>query len=302
MSCGWIGVGNMGRPMIEKILDSGHPMTLCDISDEAFAPLGRRPFSRAASPRALGDGCAVVFFCLPSLAATRAAILGPDGVIAGRAVELVVNVSTIGTALVEEIAAAAADRGIGVVDCPISGGPEAARAAALSVMVSGDAARIERIRPLLETFAAKITVAGDRPGAAQVLKLVNNLVILTAYVGTLEAIVLGAKAGLDVDVMLGAINAGMLAPNGTTRCWLPDYILRDRAFGGKLLMMVKDLEAALAEGTRFEAPLPLAELATDMARRAVAEGLGERDIIAFAEVVEAAAGFRLPRVPLAEAG
>lgn len=97
--------------------------------------------------------------------------------------------------------------------------------------------------------------------------------------------------------MLGAINAGMLAPNGTTRSWLPDYILRDREFGGKLAMMVKDLEAALAESVRFEAPVPVAELATDMARRAVAEGLGERDIIAFAEIVEAAAGYRLPRAP-----
>src|SRR3546814_20626234 len=78
-----------------------------------------------------------------------------------------------------------------MVDCPISGGPEAARKAALSVMISGTPADIERLRPLLDTFAGKITVAGEKPGAAQVLKLVNNLIILNSYVGTLEAVVMG---------------------------------------------------------------------------------------------------------------
>src|SRR3546814_9666546 len=99
-----------------------------------------------------------------------------------------------------------------MVDCPISGVPEAARKAALSVMISGTPADIERLRPLLDTFAGKITVAGEKPGAAQVLKLVNNLIILNSYVGTLEAVVMGAKAGLDVDMMLGASNAGRLGP------------------------------------------------------------------------------------------
>src|SRR3546814_14702357 len=87
---------------------------------------------------------------------------------------IVANSSTSGTAVVEEIVAAGAERRVRMVDCPISGGPEAARKAALSVMISGTPADIERLRPLLDTFAGKITVAGEKPGAAQVLKLVNN--------------------------------------------------------------------------------------------------------------------------------
>jgi len=295
MKVGWIGVGNMGRPMIERLIDAGHALVLHDSNESAYSPLGERRFERASSPREVAGRCEIVFFCLPSLVAVRDAVLGEDGILAGDRVELIVNCSTTGTELVDELVAAAAGAGKRVVDCPISGGPEAARKAALSVMVSGAEADIARIRPLFETFAARITVAGDKPGAAQVLKLVNNLIILTAYVGTLEAVVLGAKAGLDVDVMLGAINAGMLAPNGTTRSWLPDYILRDREFGAKLGMMVKDMDAALAEAHRFGVPMRVSELTGLMARHAVDAGLGERDITAFAELIEQGAGIRLPR-------
>src|SRR3546814_10253716 len=129
-----------------------------------------------------------------------------------------------------------------------------------------------------------MTVAGDKPGAAQGLKLVNNLIILNSYVGTLEAVVMDAKAGLDVDMMLGAINAGMLAPNGTTRSWLPDYILKDREFGGKLGMMVKDIDAELAEGRHLGVPMPLSALTGGLEREAGAAGLGERDKIGRAHV------------------
>src|SRR3546814_496094 len=294
MKAGWVGVGNMGRPMIEKIIDAGHDLTLYDTDPGAYDRLDDRLFTRVESPRAVADACKIVFFCLPSLLAIRTAVMGPDGILSGSRVEIVANSSTSGTAVVDEIVAAGAERRVRMVDCPISGGPEAARKAALSVMISGTPADIERLRPLLDTFAGKITVAGEKPGAAQVLKLVNNLIILNSYVGTLEAVVMGAKAGLDVDMMLGAINAGMLAPNGTTRSWLPDYILKDREFGGKLGMMVKDIDAALAEGRHLGVPMPLSELTGGLAREAVAAGLGERDIIAFVETIEPAADFRLP--------
>jgi len=297
MKAGWVGVGNMGRPMIEKLIDADHELVLFDLDEGAYALLGDRVFSRAESPRAVGDACEIVFFCLPTLDAIRAAVMGPDGIMAGGKVEIVANSSTSGTGIVDEVVATGEKRGIRMVDCPISGGPEAARKAALSVMVSGAAADVERLRPLFETFAARITVAGKKPGAAQVLKLVNNLIILTNYAGTLEAIMLGAKAGLDVDAMLGAINAGMLAPNGTTRCWLPDYILKDREFGGKLGMMAKDMDAALAEAARFGVSMPVSETTGRLAREAVAAGLGERDVTAFVEMLEQEAGVRLPRTP-----
>ncbi len=285
----------MGRPMIEKMIDGGHDLVLHDRDPAALDLLGKRRFETATGPRDVADACEIVFFCLPSLAAIRDAVLGDVGILAGRRVKILVNCSTCGTAILDEVAVAGRERDIRLVDCPISGGPEAARKAALSVMVSGPAADIARLRPVLESFAARITVAGEAPGAAQVLKLVNNLIILNAYVGTLEAIVLGAKAGLDVGAMLQAINAGLLAPNGTTRCWLPDYILKEREFGGKLAMMAKDMDAALAEAERFGMSMPLSNLTRALAHQAIEVGLGERDITAFVEMIEGPAGFRLPR-------
>jgi len=101
-----------------------------------------------------------------------------------------------------------AARDVTVVDCPISGGPPGTRAGTLSVMVSGDPAAIERVRPMISLWGRTLTVAGDKPGAAQVLKLTNNILSAVALVATAEAFVMGSKAGLDPEVMLAAINAG----------------------------------------------------------------------------------------------
>src|SRR3546814_13236149 len=106
---------------------------------------------------------------------------------------------------------------------------------------------------------------------------------------------MGAKAGLDVDMMLGAINAGMLAPHGTTRSWLPDYILKDRAFGGQLGMMVKDIDAALAAERHLGAPLPLSDLTGATRHDAVPDRPGAGHITAFIEPPEQHAASRLPR-------
>ena len=295
MKVGWLGIGNMGLPMVEKLIDGGHQVTVFDLRSNAMEALHPRKFESATHPRNLGDICEIVFFSLPSLEATRTAVLGPDGLLTGCNLKLLVNTCTIGTALVTEIEEAARARRVELVDCPISGGPEAARKAALSVMVSGTPEAVERVRPLISLFGPTITVAGDRAGAAQMLKLVNNLIILTAYAGTLEAFVLGAKAGLDPDVMLNAINAGTLAPNGTTKSWLPNYILKGVPVGAKLEMMVKDMDAALEEGRRFGVPMWVCETTGCLARQATFMGLGEKDVTAFVNMIEAGALFELPR-------
>src|SRR5215472_19175084 len=110
-------------------------------------------------------------------------------------------------AVCAQIEQAMAARDVTVVDCPISGGPPGTRAGTLSVMVSGDPAAIERVRPMISLWGRTLTVAGDKPGAAQVLKLTNNILSAIALVATAEAFVMGSKAGLDPEVMLAAINA-----------------------------------------------------------------------------------------------
>src|SRR5207248_10354629 len=121
------------------------------------------------------DLCEIVFVSLPTLAAFRSVAFGPNGLTEGRTMRLLVNTCTIGVPFVKEIEQAMAAHGVTVVDCPISGGPPGARAGTLSVMVSGDPAAIDRVRPMISLWGRTVTVAGDKPGAAQVLKLADNL-------------------------------------------------------------------------------------------------------------------------------
>ncbi len=171
MQVGYLGVGNMGQPMAEKLLDGGHGLVVFDISEAAMDPLLRRQARRAASPKEVGDQCEIVVVSLPTLAAFRAAVLGPEGLAAGRALKVLLNTCTVGVPFLHEVEAALAPNGVTIVDCPISGGPAGARAGTLSVMVSGDPAAVEKVQPLISLWGQMLTIAGDKPGAAQVLKL-----------------------------------------------------------------------------------------------------------------------------------
>jgi 3-hydroxyisobutyrate dehydrogenase-like beta-hydroxyacid dehydrogenase len=133
-----------------------------------------RQARRVASPRELANQCETAFVSLPTLAAFRTVMFGDDGLISGKAIKLLVSTCTVGVPFVKEIEQAAAARGITVVDCPISGGPPGARAGTLSVMVSGEPSAVERLRPKISLWGRTLTVAGDKPGAAQMLKLTNN--------------------------------------------------------------------------------------------------------------------------------
>ena len=218
MDAGFLGVGNMGQPMADKLLDGGHSLLIHDLNAAAMQPLLQRQARQAESPKALAEQCGIVFVSLPTLAAFRAVVFGENGLLQGRAMKILVNTCTVGVKFVREIEAAMAANGVTVVDCPISGGPPGARAGTLSVMVSGDPAAIETVRPMISLWGKTVTVAGDKPGAAQVLKLTNNILIAVALAATSEAFVMGAKGGLDPEVMIAAINAGTGHNAATAGC------------------------------------------------------------------------------------
>src|ERR1700687_1736077 len=222
MEAGYLGVGAMGQPMAQKLLDAGHSLTIYDINETAMLPLLERQARRGASPRDLADRCEIVFVSLPTLTAFREVAFGANGLIHGNAMKLLVNTCTVGVPFVREIEQAMAECGVTGVDCPISGGPPGARAGTLSVMVSGDPAAVERIRPMISLWGQTLNIAGAQPGAAQVLKLTNNILSAVALAATAEAFVMVAKGGLDPEVMLAAIHArsgGTQAPAPPRCCW-----------------------------------------------------------------------------------
>ena len=295
MEAGYLGIGNMGLPMAGRLLDGGHNLTVFDIREEAMKPLLERQARRATSPRDLADQCEIVVVSLPTLAAFRAVAFGDDGLTKGRAMKLLVNTCTIGVPFVKEIEATMAAQGVTVVDCPISGGPPGARAGTLSVMVSGDPASIERIKPMISLWGRTLTIAGDKPGAAQVLKLTNNILSAVSLAATAEAFVMGAKGGLDPEVMLSAINAGS-GRNSATESKFPISVL-DRSFnyGAEMHILMKDIDLAIAQGEDLGVPMWVCQAARLVFKQAMHQGAAKEDLTAIVKYVERDAGFEIPK-------
>ena len=295
MDAGYLGVGNMGLPMAHRLLDGGHTLTVYDIREAAMQPLLERQARRAGSPRDLADQCEIVFVSLPTLAAFRAVAFGDDGLTKGKAMKLLVNTCTIGVPFVKEIEAAMAAQGVTVVDCPISGGPPGARAGTLSVMVSGDPAAVEKVRPMISLWGRTLTVAGDKPGAAQLLKLTNNILSAVSLAATAEAFVMGAKGGLDPEVMLSAVNAGS-GRNSATESKFPLSVLtRSFDYGAEMHILMKDIDLAIAQGEELGVPMWVCQAARLVFKHAMFKGAAQEDLTTIVKYVERDAGFEMPK-------
>jgi 2-hydroxy-3-oxopropionate reductase len=295
MDAGFLGVGNMGQPMAGKLIDGGHRLTILDLNEAAMRPLLERQARRAASPKDLADQCETVVVSLPTLGAFRAVVFGEDGLLRGSALKILVNTCTVGVPFIREIEAAMAARGVTVVDSPISGGPVGARAGTLSVMVSGDPAAIEAVRPLLSLWGPTLTIAGDRPGAAQVLKLTNNILCAVAIAATSEAFVMGAKAGLDPEVMLTAINAGT-GNNTATQTMFPRAVLnRGFDYGAAMHILMKDIDLAIEQGEELGVPMWVCQATRLLFKHAIFAGSADDDLTNIVRFVESGAHFEMPK-------
>jgi 2-hydroxy-3-oxopropionate reductase len=265
--------------MAHKLLDGGHSLTIFDVNEAAMQPLIQRQARRAVSPRDLANRCEIVFVSLPTLAAFRAVAFGPDGLAEGKAMKLLVNTCTIGVPFVKEIEQVMAAQGVTVVDCPISGGPPGARAGTLSVMVSGDPTAVERIRPMISLWG----------------RTTNNILSAVALAATAEAFVMGAKGGLDPEVMLAAINAGS-GRNSATESKFPAAVLtRSFDYGAEMHILMKDIDLAIAQGEELGVPMWVCEADRLVFKHAMHKGASKEDLTAIVKYVERDAGFEIPK-------
>jgi 2-hydroxy-3-oxopropionate reductase len=294
MPTGFIGVGNMGLPMAEKLLDKGTDLVIHDAREAALAPLTARQARTAASPREVGDTCETAFVSLPTLPALREVVLGANGLVHGRKVKLVINTCTVGVPLVEELEKGLAARGIGLVDCPISGGPPGARAGTLAVMISGKPDLVEQVRPMVSAWGP-VTIAGNKPGLAQVLKLTNNILSAVSLAATAEAYVMGAKGGLDPEVMTQAINNGS-GRNSATQSKFPHSVLnRKFNYGAPMHILAKDVDLAIEQADRLGIPMWVCQAARLMLKHAMYRGMEQKDITEIVTLVEDGARFQMPK-------
>lgn len=292
---GFLGIGAIGAPMAERLIEAGHRLAVFDIDRRALEAFRGRA-AIAGSPAELADAADIVFGCLPTIESHRTALLGNDGVIAGRRAKLYVHVSTTGGAILDEVAGRLKERGIETVDAPVTGGVPRARDGSLTVMTSGPQEACDRASVYMKAYAGKIVYLGERLGAAQMMKLVNNMVSAAALAVTTEAMLVGAKAGIAPDVMIDVLNSGTGQSNATS-VKIPNQILPRRFnHGGAMRLVVKDLHAFEAEAKALRMPTPLGDAIArsfDTAMAAVGE---DADITTVIRHMEEAAGFELPRV------
>jgi 3-hydroxyisobutyrate dehydrogenase-like beta-hydroxyacid dehydrogenase len=286
---GFIGVGVMGGPMAQRLIGAGHALVVHDVNPAAMRKLADLGASPARSARDVANRAATVFVSLPTPPIVRAVAIGPGGVIDGKKVRRFIDLSTTGSKVEKEIATVLAKRGIVSIDAPISGGASGAKAGTLAVMVAGDAKTIARLRPLFEVFG-KIFVAGRKPGQAQMLKLLNNMLSLSALAISCEAMVAGVKAGLDPDLMIAAFNAGS-GRNTATADKIPRVILtRTFDFGFPISGALKDVGLAVDECQALGVPMWVGAAARQLWQFAYAQGEPERDMTRLITYLEKLAG------------
>jgi 3-hydroxyisobutyrate dehydrogenase-like beta-hydroxyacid dehydrogenase len=286
MRIGCLGLGNMGQPMAGKLLDGGHELWVCDIREQALFPLLERQARRASSAKELADHCDTIVVSLPTLEIFRQALFGSDGLLAGKAFKTLVNTCTVGVSFIREIEKECAAAGVTVIDVPISGGVAGARAGTLAMMVSGNPGTVSGLMPVLQLWGPTIVVAGDAPGAAQVMKLTNNMLCAVALVATSEAMAMSGKAGIPDDAMLQILNAGTGRNFATTHIFPNAVLPRSFDFGATFEILAKDVDLAIEQGEELGVPMWVSQAVRLMLKHAVFQGRAQQDMSRIVEIIE----------------
>ena len=292
---GVIGLGVMGAPMARNLLESGHEVTVHNRSQGAVRELAGAGARAAVSARELAEASDVVITMLPGSPETVEIVTGPNGVLEGaREHALLIDMCTSSPMAARELAQAAGERGVGVLDAPVSGGDVGARQGTLSIMVGGNRADFDRARPLLEAMGTPTHVGAH--GAGQTVKACNQIVVALVIEAVSEALVLGSKAGVDPGVVLEVLSGG-LAANRIMEVRGRNFLEHDFEPGGKAAFHHRDLGLALAAAREHGVSLPVTALVEQMFAALVAKGRGDRDHSALLTLVEEAASHQIGSAP-----
>jgi 2-hydroxy-3-oxopropionate reductase len=286
MRIGFLGVGNMGQPMAGKLLDAGHELWVYDVREEAMQPLLDRQARRAASLKELADTCDTVVVSLPTLKIFRDALAGPDGLLAGGALKTLVNTCTVGGSFVREIEADCSAKGVTVIDAPITGGVVGAKAGTLGIMVSGDRDKVAELMPVFQLWGKTIINAGDEPGAAQAMKLSNNMLCAVAFVATSEVMTMSGRAGIPATSMLELLNNGT-GRNFATTDLFPNVIVPGTYdFGATIEIIMKDVDLAIELGEDLGVPMWVCQAVRLVLKHGVFQGRAQQDLSNIVRIIE----------------
>ena len=286
---GFIGLGNMGNPMAGNVLKNGHALTVFDKNARAMENLVEAGAKGAASAAEVLERADVVLTCLPGTPEVEALYLGDSG-LAGLAKRgaAFVDLSSVLPSTPRKLEAACKARGVDFLEAPVSGGVTGARAATLAIMTGGDAAVLERVRPILACIGPNIYHVGAA-GAGNTVKAINNMMSSVNALAMMEGLIVGIKAGLDLKTIADIVKTSSGNSNALARV---DRALIPRNFepGFKVQLMNKDLDTFNSIARELHVPVSFANVAQRYQQAALAAGLGEKDTSVIFTIIEKLAG------------
>lgn len=271
---GWIGTGVMGRWMCQHLIDQGYSAIIHTRTKSKAQPLIESGATWANSPKEIAENSDVTFSIVGFPKDVREVFLGQNGVLEGaRSGSVIIDMTTTEPSLAIEIYEKAKEIGVSSIDAPVSGGDVGAREARLAIMIGGDQETVESVRSLFDAMGKNIVYQGPA-GAGQHTKMCNQITIAGTMIGVCEALLYGAKAGLDLEIMLSTIS------KGAAGCWsldnlAPRVLKRNFDPGFFVEHFIKDMAIALAEAKKMEISLPGLALVHQLYMAVQAQGNGK---------------------------
>lgn len=286
MDIGFIGLGNMGFPIACRLLAAGHRVVVFDTRSSVVDDAVRQGAEAATSAGEVADRVATVMASLPT---PQVSLDVAEAVAGGSAIRRFVDYSTVGSQTAQRNSALLAVHGVAALDSPVSGGVHGAQAGTLAVMVSGPRAEFDECLPAFEAIG-RVTFVSPKPGAAQTMKLVNNLIAASSLAVTAEAVAMGVKAGLDAQVMIDVLNSGSGGTHASRDKFPRAVLPRTFDYGFATGLMVKDIRLYLEEAKALGLPTELADTVARMWESTLTAEGPDSDFTSIVKPIEAAAG------------
>ncbi len=292
MKIGFIGLGIMGKPMAKNLLKAGHEVVAFDITKANVENVVAAGAKAGASAAAVAAECPVVITMLPNSPHVKTAVMGAGGVLEGaKAGTILIDMSSIAPLASQEIEKACAEKGVKMIDAPVSGGEPKAIDGTLAIMVGGDKAVYEEVKDLLLKMGATAVHCGT-VGAGNTTKLANQIIVAVNIAAVAEAFTLAKKAGVDPNLVFDAIKGG-LAGSTVMNAKAPMMIGGNFEPGFKIDLHIKDLSNALDTGHGVGAPLPLTAAVQEMFSTLHADDCGQNDHSALAKYYAKVSGTKI---------
>ena len=289
MKIGFIGLGIMGTPMAKNLLGAGHELVVYDRSEEKMGEVVKAGARGAASSREVAEQCRLVITMVPNSPHVKAAVLGKDGVLEGaKAGDILIDMSSIAPLASQEVYKACREKGVRMIDAPVSGGEPKAIDGTLSIMVGGDRETFDEVYDVLMVMGGSAVYCGDS-GAGNMTKLANQIIVAVNIAAVSEAFMLASKAGVDPEKVFDAIRGG-LAGSTVMEAKVPKILGRDFSPGFRIDLHIKDLNNAIETGHGVGAPLFLTTQVQEMLERLHFDGCGSDDHSAIAKYYEKLCG------------